>query len=131
MIGLGWKLQVDDGASNAYADITGIVDLEPPDDGSWGFREKKTLDLTNGTVTREKTVKTPGEFTFTWEWDKTQYARLELLDGVAKNWKMLSTDGTAFTRIVPGILAQNKIQGVTADGGVMVQTTVGVTGHES
>lgn len=131
MIGLGWKLQVNDGVAGAYADISYIVDLDPPDDGAFGMREKKTLDLSNSTVTREKTVKTPGDWTFTYEWDKTQYARLELLDGTSQNWKVLSTDGTPFARIVPGVLLQQKINQVTADGGVTVTATVGASGAAS
>lgn len=127
-IGLGWKIQVDDGAANAFVDITAVTNLNVPSDGPFGTVESKRLDITNKTVTRVPTVKTPGSFSFTYEFDKTQFARLELIRGIEKNWKVSSTDAVAWTRTAPGVLVEQKIEGVSADGIVQVACTVEVTG---
>lgn len=127
-IGKGWKLAVDDAAGPAYDDIDGISDLSGPDDGPYGMAESKRLDITNDTVTRVPTVKTPGAFAFTYDFDKTQYARLDAIKGGVKNWRISSTDGTPWTRIVPGVLTEQRIEGVVADGIVSVACTVEVTG---
>lgn len=130
-IGLGWDLAVNDGASSAFVNIDQIIDLTAPDDGPYGMVESKTLDLSSNQVTRKPTVKTPGNFTFTYEFDKTQYARLDALKGTEKSWKVSSTDGTPWTRTVPGVLTQQVISGVVADGIVAVQVTVEVSGAAS
>lgn len=128
MIGLGWKLQVNDGVADAYADINGITSLGIPDDGPVGMVEHKPLDLANSTVTRSAALVTPGAFTFSYEFTKADYIRLAALKRVQKNWKVSSTDGTPWTRIVPGILSVQTLQPVVADGVVTVDVTVEVTG---
>ncbi|MES2208584.1 MAG: hypothetical protein V4515_00110 [Chloroflexota bacterium] len=130
-IGCGWALAVDDGASSAFVAIDDITSLTPPDDGPVGAAESKRLDISAYTVTRVPTVITPGAFSFSYEFDKTQYARLAALKRTAKNWKVTSTDGTPWTRTVPGFLAQQVIQPVTADGIVTVDVSVEVTGAAS
>lgn len=127
-IGLGWELAVDDGEASAYVAIDALTDFQVPDDGPFGMAESKRLDIANSTVTRVPTVVTPGAFTFTYEFDKTQYARLGALKGDVKNWKATSTDGAPWTRIVPGVLTMQEIGSVQADGIVSVTGTVEVTG---
>ena len=127
-IGMGWKLEVNDGAAAAYAVIDAITDLTVPDDGPFGMAESKRLDITGKTVTRVVTVKTPGAFTFTYEFDKDQYVRLALLKGTVQNWRASSVDATPWTRVVPGTLTQQEISGVQADGIVSVACTVEVSG---
>lgn len=130
-IGLGWDLAVNDGVADAFADILYIVDMDTPDEGAFGMVESKRLDLSGKQVERIPTVKTPGDWTFTYEFDKTQYARLAALKGVAKNWKVSSTDGVAWTRTVPGVLLGQQVGRVTADGIVPVTVTVGASGAAS
>jgi hypothetical protein len=127
-IGCGWKLAVDDQAGPAYQDIAYLTDVDPPDDGPVGMADSKRLDIANNTVTRVPTVITPQNFTFTYEFDKTQYVRLATIKRTVKNWKVSSTDGTPWTRIVPGVLSQQKLNAVNADGIVTVTVTVEVTG---
>lgn len=127
-IGLGWTLAVDDVTPLTFVVINALTDLAVPSDGPFGMAESKRLDIANKTVTRVPTVKTPGSFTFTYEFDKAQFARLELIRGVEKNWKVSSTDTVAWTRQCPGVMCEQKIDGVAADGIVHVVCTVEVTG---
>lgn len=127
-IGLGWKLAVNDGVADAFADVDALTELSVPDDGPVGMAESKRLDITGNTVTRVPTVQTPGAFTFTYEHTKARYDRFKVLKRVEKNWKVTSTEATPFVRTVPGVLSQQEISGVQADGIVLCTVTVEVTG---
>lgn len=132
MIGVGWKVQVDDGVGSAFADIEKVTEVTPPEDGVVGMAESKTLDISGNTVGRVPTVKTPTNFTFTYEHSKTRYERLEALRGSIKNWKVIDTTPTTPWDIqVPGVLTSHVQQAVAADGIVLVTATVEVTGPAS
>lgn len=127
-IGSGWALAVNDGVASAFADIAAITEVQPPEDGVVGMAESKRLDG-GGVVSRVPTVKTPVDFTFTYEHSKTGFDRLDAHKGVSKNWKITDiTPTTPWTKTFPGVLTSHVQQPVNADGIVLVVGTVAVTG---
>lgn len=128
-IGLGSTLEINDGAASAFVDVTNLVDIDPPDD-VMGAAESKRLDLASDTITAVPTVKNPGEFSFTYEYDDgTEFDRIDALKGVAKSFKFTPNGGTAKT--VPGFVTSNKMNQVVADQIMTATTTVRVTGPAS
>lgn len=128
MIGSGWALAVNDGASSAFVDIAAITEVQPPEDGVVGMAESKTLDG-GGVVSRVPTVKTPVDFTFTYEHSKARFDRIDAHKGNSKNWKITdTTPSTPWSKTFPGVLTSHVQQPVNADGIVLVVGTVAVTG---
>jgi hypothetical protein len=127
-IGYGSTLQINDGASSAFEDVDNLVDIDPPDE-MWGDTQSKRLDLASQQLTYVKTLKDGGEFSFTYEFDSTAFARMEALKGADKSYKITPTGGSA--RTVPGFLTKNKMNQIQADGIITVTATVRVTGPAS
>jgi hypothetical protein len=130
-IGLGAKIQVDDGAASAYVDIDDCVNLNVPDD-EFGVVESKRLNLSSDKLIRKiVTMKDAGEFTFQYEFSAVKKIRLDALKGIEHNFKiiLLSDGSTAtWTATFPGIIRGNKIDQVEPDAIQMVTCTVVVSG---
>lgn len=130
-IGLGDKIQVDDGASNAFVDIDDVINLNIPDD-EFGVVESKRLNQASDKLIRKVlTMKDAGEFTFQYEFSAIKKTRLDALKGTAKNFKIVlnSDGGTAtWTATFPGSIRANKVEQVAPDEIKLATCTVVVTG---
>lgn len=128
MIGDGWELQINDGASSAFVKIDALTEVQVPEDGVVGMAESKRLDG-GGFVTRVPTVSTPVDFTFTYEHTKARFDRIDAHKGEEKQWKIKdTTPSTPWAKTFPGVLTSHVQQPVSADGIVLVVGTVAVTG---
>lgn len=130
VIGLGAKLEVNDGVGDAFAEVADIVNLTVPDK-EFGVVESKRLNQSaDKTIRKIPTMANPGQFTFQYEFNTTKKSRLDLLLGIEKQWKVtLKSDaGGDWTRTVPGILTANKSDTVEPDAIQMVTCTVEVSG---
>jgi hypothetical protein len=128
VIGLGDKVEIDDGASNAYAIVPDLTDIDVPDE-MLGVAVSKRLN-SGGRLTKVTTVGDPGELKFTWEFSQVTMTRLNGLKGTQKNFKvtMLDPANSSFVRILPGKIIHNKPSKIVADEIKEVETTVIVTG---
>jgi len=124
VIGLGDKVEIDDGAANAYQLVPNLVDIDCPDP-MLGAAVSKRLN-SGGVLTKVATVKDPGELKFTWEYDQATMTRLNNLKGTAKNFKVTIKDpgNSDFVRICPGFIQHNKPSKIVADEIKEVETTV-------
>jgi hypothetical protein len=85
----GLNVQIDDGASNAFTDLAGVITITPPDP-EVGVYDKTHLKSTAGTMEKAPLSRAePGEMQWTAINDTTEYARLVALRGVAKNMKIV------------------------------------------
>lgn len=124
VIGLGDKVEINDGAASAYVIVDDVVDIDVPD-AMLGAAVSKRLN-SGGTLTKVSTVRDPGELKFTWEFNQAQMTRLNNLKGTAKNFKvtMLDPANSSFVRICAGFIQQNKPTKIVADEIKEVETTV-------
>lgn len=131
VIGLGDKIQVDDGAASAFVDIDDVVNLNVPDD-EFGVVESKRLNQdTDKLIGKVLTMKDAGEFTFQYEFSAVKKARLDALRGTTKNFKIiLISDGatTTWTATFPGAIRANKNEQVAPDEIKLATCTVVVMG---
>jgi hypothetical protein len=124
VIGLGDKVEIDDGAAGAYQLVPNLVSIDAPD-AMLGAAVSKRLN-SGGVLTKVATVKDPGELKFTWEYDQATMTRLNNLKGVAHNFKVTIKDpaNADFVRICPGFIQQNKPTKIVADEIKEIETTV-------
>ncbi|HEY1191935.1 MAG TPA: hypothetical protein VGE74_30170 [Gemmata sp.] len=131
VIGLGDKIQVDDGNADAFVDIEDVVNLNVPDD-EYAVVESKRLNLAaDKQVRKVLTMKDAGEFTFQYEFSADKKSRLDALKGAAKNFKIiLNSDGetATWTATFPGSIRSNKVEQVAPDEIKLATCTVVVTG---
>lgn len=130
-IGLGAKLEVNDGASSAFVEIPALLNLTVPDP-EFGAAESKLLSqASDKTIRMVPTMKTPGEFQFQYEFDGDVKDRLDDLLGVSKQWKPTLVDGVStWTKTVPGFLKSNKLDQVEPDQIQTVTAVVVVSGPD-
>lgn len=124
-IGLGTTLQIDDGAANAFQAVPDLLTIDPPAE-EYGVAESKRLDLSGALMGKVATIKDGGTWSFTYEFTQTTYARIELLKGVSKNFRI--TPNGATVRSIPGFVTQNKQDAIEADGIMTATATVCVNG---
>lgn len=133
VIGLGAKLEVDDGVASAFVEIDDIMNLQVPDD-EFGSVESKRLNMdTDKTIRMLPTMANPGEFQFQYEFSGTKKDRLDALKGVEKNWKVTLPDDPSgtWTKTVPGFVKSNKLDQVEPDQIETVTCVVTVSGPEA
>jgi hypothetical protein len=106
MIGYGAKVEINDGASNAFQTVPNLTDIDPPE-AEVKTAESKRLDLPSATLTKVPTLDDPGVFTFSFEASKTTVDRLNTLKRVAKSFKITmlgpATPTDDIVRTVPGL----------------------------
>ena len=137
-IGLGTKVEINDGTASAFVAVSNFVHLKPPNE-EVSKVDSKRLDLTARTLTYVQGLQVPGEFTYEYEFTSAEYARHEGLrrDGttnksVPKSFKITIVEDTANTvKTVPGFITKNEIGQISADEIVMATVTVCVTGPAS
>jgi hypothetical protein len=128
-IGVGAQVEINDGASNAFAVWNDVLDIEPNDD-AFNVQESKRLNITSRRVTKVLGVQTPGQLVVTYEFTKTEYTRIEALKTamVAKSFKITLPEGSpSWTATFTGFITSNKIQQVSADGIMTVQATIEIS----
>jgi hypothetical protein len=130
-IGLGAKIEINDGAASAFVVVDDLVNLQVPE-AEFGTTDSKLLNQSSDkTIRKLVTMMDPGEFTFQYEFSAVKKARLDALKGVAKSYKItLLSDGATATYVVtaPGILRSNKMDQTEPDVIQMATATVVVTG---
>lgn len=104
MLGDGTTLQIDDGVSNAYALVTTLIDIVPPNP------DTPKIKCTALDTTPEIELYIPGtrqemgEFTYTLYYGHTEYARAIALKGISHNFKITYPD--THTSIIPGWISK-------------------------
>jgi hypothetical protein len=84
----GTILQINDGASNAYANVTGVLTITPPAP-KVGVYDATALDTAAGSLVKKPLSRSdPGQMSWTMWNDATEYARLILIRGVEKSIKI-------------------------------------------
>jgi hypothetical protein len=123
----GTLVQIDDGASNAFADITGVITITPPV-AEVGVYDTTHLKTTAGIMTKAPLSRAePGEMSWTMQYDMTEYARLVALRGVAKNLKITypttpsktDTIPLSIKKVDPGELENQKMGILTVTAAVL------------
>lgn len=127
-IGLGTTLEINDGSASAFVDVANLITVDPPD-AEIQVAESKRLDLSGGLLGKVAATKDPGQFTYQYEYDSTEYSRHDGLKGTSKSFKITPNGGTA--RTIPGFIVSNKQDAVEADGIMTVTVTVQVNGAVS
>lgn len=93
----GTDLQVNDGASSAFADITGVISITPPA-AELGVYDTTHLNSTAGTMTKSPLSRAePGQMSWVMWNDSTEYSRLTGLRGTAKSFKITYPNSTVDT----------------------------------
>lgn len=123
-IGLGSKVQVDDGASNAFVDFDEVTNITVP------MQELATVESTHlGISNRMRTYVAgliePGLMSFEQNWSDAAYDRALDLRGVTKNYKVIFPDTS--TAAFAGILQKAEID-VQVDQIIKIKNEVKVTG---
>lgn len=135
--GDGTLLEVNDGASNAYAAVTELGTLNPPG-SEIKVVERKRLANT-GIVERVPSPRVdPGEVAYTYEITDVAHARLDGLKGLRKHaggaavaWRVTYPDGLRLA--FNGFVRQNKPQQLQAeeiamcDGAIVVTSLIAVS----
>lgn len=132
VIGLGATLEVNDGVGDAFAEVEDIMNLQIPDD-EFGSTESKRLNQSaDKTIRVLPTMKTPGEFSFQYEFSGAKKDRLDALKGVSKEWRVTLPDDPSgtWTKTVPGWVKSNKNDPTEPDQIQTVTCTVSVSGPE-
>ncbi|AMV23417.1 hypothetical protein VT84_03340 [Gemmata sp. SH-PL17] len=134
VIGLGAKIEVDDGASNAFVEIVDVMNLTTPEPEMGSAESKRLNQAADKTIRMIPTMLSPGEFQFQYEFSAAKKSRLDTLLGAPKNFKItLISDGspTTWVRTAPGFIKSNKLDQVEPDGIQTVTCVVTVSGPVS
>lgn len=93
----GTDIAVNDGASSAYVDITGVISFTPPNP-EVGEYDSTHLNSTAGTMTKKpKSRAEPDRMSITMWYDESEYERLIGLRGTEKNFKITYPDSSIDT----------------------------------
>jgi hypothetical protein len=124
--------------NGTYVDCVNITSLGIPNK-KMATIESKTLDIANYTPTKIPGLFEAGSVTCSWELVNAnttgvgigQFDRLELLKNgrthVGARWTV-PTDGGNYTIIKTVLVTENDIQPAEADGKIMVNTTIDISG---
>lgn len=130
-IGLGAKVEINDGASDAYVEVDDIVNLTVPE-AEFGVVDSKRLNqASDKTMRKLVTMMDPGEFSFTYEFGAAKFLRLNTLKGTSKNFRItLPSDGVDDELVitVPGVVRANRMEQVEPDAIQQATATILVTG---
>jgi hypothetical protein len=132
-IGLSSKVEIDDGASSAFVEITNVTSLGCPDI-TLGMVESKRLNITNRTIRKVPAMFDRGEITITYEFSDTEKDRLDgLRDAVTeKSFKFTIEYGvTDWTETIKGYVTKNVINEVVADEIVTCTATITFSGEDA
>lgn len=122
----GTDLAVNDGASSAYADITGVLSFVPPD-AEMAEYDSTHLNSTAGIMTKKpKSRAEPGVFTFSMWYDETEYERLIGLRGTEKNFRITYPDSSVDT--IPGFIRKVTREEAVNQEPMKMSVTVQITG---
>lgn len=122
----GSVLQVNDGASNAYVDIPGVISFVPPE-SEFGEYDDTALDSTDGIMIKEpKSRAEPGTFSWVMKYSDTEYERLLALKGVKKSFKITYPDSSVDT--IPAFIKKPERQEAQNQEPMRVTVTCQVTG---
>ena len=133
-IGLGSKVEINDGASNAYVEITNVTSLGLPDI-VLGMTESKRLNITNRTRQQVPTLLDRQTVQITYEFSTLEKDRLDgLRDAVTeKSFKFTieQTGGTDWVSApIKGYVTANVVNPVVADEIVTCTATVTFSGAD-
>jgi hypothetical protein len=120
-------LAVNDGASNAFVAVTGIIDFDPPGD-SKQLIDVTALDSTAGTrVKMLGTRADPGQWSFRVFQSTTERTRFDGLysNGTSKSYKITYPDATIDT--VTCVVLECKTSKIENQSPVEFMVTVGAT----
>lgn len=131
-IGYGSTLEINDGSGGAFVAVPKIVTLGVP---SYvvGTVESKRLDLTNRVIVKLATLVNGGSFQFSVQHTNAMLTRLEAIRTalVPKQFRVtiIDDDGN-YSKTVPGILTENKVQDLDAEKITVIDVTVEVSGDQ-
>ena len=134
LIGLGCKVEINDGVADAYAEITAVTSLGTPD-VTLNTTESKRLDITNRTIRKVATMFDRGEVQITYEFSATEKDRLDgLRDAVTEKSFRFTVEVPGGTDWVSdplkGYVTKNVINDVVADEIVTCTATVTFSGED-
>lgn len=134
-IGLGAKIEVNDGsggAGSAFGEVVDILDITPPD-VEVGVVDRKPLNLSDRTLRKKAALKDPGEFSFVYEFSKGKKDRLDALIGSDRAFKitMLDAGDGVWVKTFNGFIKSNKKGNVVSDGIITATCVVAVSGPAS
>lgn len=138
-IGFGATCEIDDGGTGAatgaeYTEVDMIVTLGVPSEKT-GIVESKRIDLPGGVIRKLATLKDGGEFSIKQQFTNAGFVRMQALRNAHqadKTWnlfKITVPDDDGDTEIiVPGIVTENKIDGLEAEKITEFETMITVQG---
>lgn len=126
-IGEGTTLEIGDGASNAYAAVSNLVEITPPAEET-EMVESKRLDLTSRRKKYITGLTEQGTWSFKVEKTAAGLTRFKALRGVNKNFK-ITVDSVA--RVVPSVVTKVMEDAITAPEIQTVTVELRMDGAES
>jgi hypothetical protein len=124
IFGEGTVLDVDDGDAAAFAAVDGATEITPPNETQVEV-ERNRLSATTIVERAFSSRRDPGQFSFTYECDKTGFQRVEALKGVDHAWRLTYTDDLrlAYSGRVLSNVPQNVQGGVITSAQCTVRLT--------
>lgn len=132
-IGLGSKVEINDGAADAFEVVTNVTSLGVPDI-ILNVTESKRLNITNGTIRKVPTMFDRGTVQITYEFSSTEKDRLDGLRDAKteKSFRFTLEFGTTdwVSDDLKGYVTQNVVNPVVADEIMTCTATITFSGED-